>query len=323
MLTDCIDEYTATRVFGGIYRHGSDVLLSGGVNTNIHPGIREQLLDVFIPEVGERLDEYGLRWGEYALGPTSNKVGSPISLTGAVTDARSGRNAVGLTQTISFLIELRGLRLANQHFQRRVATGLIVIQSILEKARDDTKKVRLAVENSREDFINSDDEIIVTDSYPRKDKEYNFIDINTGEAVSPKIEFYTSSPTKANLTRARPEGYLIPRPWMEAARKLEVMGVEVEKLDQGFNGTVERMVVTSSELQPSLYEGQALNTVTTETSEKDVTLPPGSYWVSTRQKNAALAFIALEPENVDSFVAFNIVPVSEDEEYPIFRVPRE
>lgn len=42
--------------------------------------------------------------------------------------------------------------------------------------------------------------------------------------------------------------------------------------------------------------------------------------MSTRQKNAALAFIALEPENIDSYVTFNYIPLETGDEYPIFRV---
>jgi hypothetical protein len=55
-------------------------------------------------------------------------------------------------------------------------------------------------------------------------------------------------------------------------------------------------------------------TATTQTSEREVRLPEGSFLVSTRQKNAALAMVALEPENIDSYVSFNIVPVKESDE---------
>ncbi|KAL7623117.1 hypothetical protein AAE478_006796 [Parahypoxylon ruwenzoriense] len=39
-------------------------------------------------------------------------------------------------------------------------------------------------------------------------------------------------------------------------------------------------------------------------------------------RNKALVFVALEPENVDSYVRFNLVLVREDDEYPSFRIPR-
>ncbi|KAH7146939.1 hypothetical protein B0J13DRAFT_441829, partial [Dactylonectria estremocensis] len=68
------------------------------------------------------------------------------------------------------------------------------------------------------------------------------------------------------------------------------------------------------------YEGYIPVMLTTKTGERYVELPAGSFLVSTRQKNAGLAIVALEPESVDSWTASNIIPVTTGDEYPIFRV---
>lgn len=78
--------------------------------------------------------------------------------------------------------------------------------------------------------------------------------------------------------------------------------------------------MTAARLARSYYEGVVLSTVETEPVTREVRLPAGSYRVPTAQKNAALAFNALEPENIDSFVSFNIIPLEVGDEYPIFRV---
>ncbi|KAF5024813.1 hypothetical protein F66182_3052 [Fusarium sp. NRRL 66182] len=316
-------EFTAPTIYGGQYQHGSDALLSGGINPNIHSSIREQVLDIFIPAVGERLESYGLRWEPYVTGPSNSTAGSRISFTEAVTEARTGRNAVGLTQTISFLLEMRGIRIGNQHFQRRVATALIKIQTILELARDNSGQVKSVVEDARKEFINSDKEIIVTDSYVPENRTFTMVDRKNGSIVQVPIDFERTTPSVANLTRARPEAYIIPRAWSDVAERLEILGLEVEKLNHEFKGTVETLNIASSTIDPELYEGTYLNTVTTNSTSREVVLPVGSFYVSTRQQNAALAFIALEPENIDSYVTFNIIPVSEGMEYPVFRVPRK
>ncbi|KAJ4128189.1 hypothetical protein NW768_008475 [Fusarium equiseti] len=316
-------EFTAPTVYGGNYQHGSDALLSGGINPNIHPDIREQLLDFFIPAVGKKLESYGLRWEPYVTGASNRTEGSRIQFTEAVTEARTGRNAVGLTQTISFLLEMRGIRIADQHFQRRVATALIKIQTILELARDNADKVKSVVEDAREEFINSDEDIVITDSYVPENRTFTMIDQRNGSVVQVPIDFKRTTPSVANLTRARPEAYIIPRTWIDVAQRLEILGLEVEKLDYEFRQTLETMVIESSTVEPNLYEGTYLNTVTTNTTTREVVLPVGSFYVSTRQQNAALAFIALEPENIDSYVKFNIIPVETGMEYPIFRIPRE
>jgi len=306
-----VDEFTVPTIYGGNYQHGSDALLSGGINPNIHPDIRKQLLDFFIPAVGEKLESYGLRWEPYVTGASNRTEGSRIQFTEAVTEARTGRNAVGLTQTISFLLEMRGIGIADQHFQRRVATALIKIQTILELARDNADKVKSVVEDAREEFINSDEDIVITDSYVPENRTFTMIDQRNGSVVQVPIDFKRTTPSIANLTRARPEAYIIPRTWIDVAQRLEILGLKVEKLDYEFRQTLETMVIESSTVEPSLYEGTYLNTVTTNTTTREVVLPVGSYYVSTRQQNAALAFIALEPENIDSYVKF------------IFRIPRE
>ncbi|KAG9254758.1 uncharacterized protein F5Z01DRAFT_750091 [Emericellopsis atlantica] len=294
------------------------------INPNIHPDIVDQVLKKFIPAMGDALKEYGLRWEPYVTnGASDDDPDDAVVLEEAVTEARTGRNAIGLTQTISFLLEMRGIRLADQHFHRRVATALVKIHTILETARDDFDSVLSTVEDARQDFIESDEEIIVTDSYVRETRNFTLIDINNGSVVHPQIDFIRTTPSEANLTRARPEAYIIPRPWFDVANKLENLGLEVERLEHGFNGTVETLIIETSRVTPSQYEGTYLNTVTTTARERDVVLPPGSFRVSTRQKNAALAFIALEPENIDSYVTFNIIQVDQGEEYPVFRVPSE
>ncbi|KAI3580466.1 hypothetical protein IWW34DRAFT_619089 [Fusarium oxysporum f. sp. albedinis] len=288
-------EFTAPTIYGGHYQHGADSLLSGGINPNIHPKIREQLLDFFIPAVGEELESHGLRWEPYVTGPSNRTEGSRIRFTEAVTEARTGRNAVGLTQTISFLLEMRGIRIANQHFQRRVATALIKIQSILELTRDNAEKV----------------------------KTFTMVDTRNGSVVQVPIDFQRTTPSIANLTRSRPEAYVIPRTWSDVAKRLEILGLKVERMNYEFRRTLETLTIESSVVEPGLYEGTYLNTVITNSTSREVVLPVGSYYVSTRQQNAALAFIALEPENIDSYVKFNIIPVEAGMEYPVFRIPRE
>ncbi|KAF4972238.1 hypothetical protein FSARC_1135 [Fusarium sarcochroum] len=316
-------EFTAPSIYGGQYQHGFDALLSGGINPNIHLSIRKQLLDFFIPAVGKRLESYGLRWEPYVTGSSNRTANSQIRFTEAVTEARTGRNAVGLTQTISFLLEMRGIRLANQHFQRRVATALIKIQTIFELARDNAGKVKSVVEKSREDFINSDEDIVITDYFVPESRTFTMIDTKNGSLVQIPIDFQRTTPSVANLTRARPEAYIIPRTWSDVAERLEILGLEVKRLNYEFKETLDTLTIASSTVDPEMYEGHYLNTVTTNSSRREVVLPVGSFYVSARQQNAALAFITLEPENIDSYVTFNIIPVSEGMEYPVFRVPRK
>ncbi|KAL9944982.1 hypothetical protein D7B24_001399 [Verticillium nonalfalfae] len=312
-------EYGATTQYGRYY-HGSDGLFSAAKNLNINKNIRSLSEEVFAKNIGNDMEDAGLRWEPYVTGPSSRDLDFEISFTEAGTDAKIGRNAMGLTQSVTFLIEMRGIFLADQEFQRRTAAGLTMAGSIIQTAADNANKVYETVEGGRAAFISGTDDIILTDSTTTRNREFTMVDHTTGEIVQVPIEFVSNTPARANLTRSRPEAYLIPVAWADLAARLVDAGLEVETLTESWTGAVEALQIESSQFESGYYEGAVRATVTTSTSERELTLPAGSFRISTRQKNAALAFVALEPENIDSYVSFNVVPVERGDEYPIFRV---
>ncbi|KAJ4258732.1 hypothetical protein NW762_007818 [Fusarium torreyae] len=312
-------EYGAFGKFGN-YRHAADGLFSAAKNLNINKNIRELSEKLFAKNIGEAMEEEGLRWEPYITGSTSSDPDYVPKFDEAGSDAKIGRNAMGLTQSITFLIEMRGIGLADQEFQRRTAAGLTMASAIIDTAAKNAQKVLKTVEGGIKDFIKSKEPIVVTDSTKYRTRPFQMIDAKNGSVVKVPVQFASTTPTTANLTRSRPEAYLIPVAWPDIVERLKVSGLEIETLSKPWSGTVEALNVTSSELSSSYYEGAVLSTITTEAKKKQLTLPAGSFLVSTKQKNAGIAFNALEPENIDSYASFNIIPVEEGDEYPIFRV---
>lgn len=312
-------EYGGSPVYGGVYRHGTDALIAGAKNLNIHPDIREITESTFSDGMSDALRANDLRVEPYVTGSTCDEEGCPIVFTEASAAPTTGRNAMGLSQAVVILCELRGIRLADQHFQRRTASSLIMLESMLQIAHDNADSVRSTIESAVEDFISNDAEIVLTDSQPSENRTFTMVDIRNGSLVQAPIEFLSSTPALANFTRSKPESYLIPRDWKTVVDRLSAMGVEFEELDHEFRGTVQAYNITSSSLAGEYYEGTVLNTVTTDFYETEVALPAGSWRLNARQKNAALAFVTLEPESEVSFVSFGIIPVAANWEYPIFR----
>lgn len=266
------------------------------------------------------MEDAGLRWEPYVTGSSSTNLDYLPTWSEAGTDGKIGRNAMGLTQTVTFLIEMRGIFLADQEFQRRTASGLVMTSAILQTAADNAADVFATVEGGREAFAASSDDIVITDSPTTEQRLFTMVDRTNGSVVQVPVTFRSTTPAVANLTRARPEAYLIPVAWADLAERLRVAGLEVETLAEPFAGDVEALTITSTRFDTGYYEGVVRVTATTETKTRELSLPAGSFRVSTRQKNAALAFIALEPENIDSYVSFNIVPVARNDEYPVFRI---
>ncbi|KAF5609935.1 carboxypeptidase 2 [Fusarium subglutinans] len=315
-------EYGSSSRYGN-YVQASDGLFSAAKNLNINKNIREISEKLFAKNIGDAMVKAGLRWEPYVTGRTSTDPNYVPKFDEAGSDAKIGRNAMGLTQSITFLIEMRGIGLADQEFQRRTAAGLTMASSIIETASNNAQKVFKTVEGGIKDFIKSKEPIVITDSTKYSTRMFQMIDYTNGSIVKVPVQFASTTPTTANLTRSRPESYLIPVAWADIAKRLEVSGLEVETLSKPWSGTVEALNITSSELSSSYYEGAVLATVTTETKKRQLTLPAGSFLVSTRQKNAGLALNALEPENIDSYASFNIIPLEVGDEYPIFRVVKD
>ncbi|KAK3705977.1 hypothetical protein LTR37_012971 [Vermiconidia calcicola] len=329
MLFNSFDAHIAADMheFGATYLYGpnenlvqaSDALFAAAKNLNIHEDIRNMSEGLFATQIGDELEGAGFRWEPYATeGETDDE--SVLLFEEADGDARIGRNAMGLTQAISFLFEVRGIALADQEFQRRTACALTMVQSLLQTVADNADEVLSTITTAREDFISSVEDIVVTDIAHNQNRTWSMIDIRNATLIQQPIEFASTTPKTANLTRARPEAYLIPRAWIDVAQRLEILGLEVQRLEYGYSGNVEALNITSSVLDDEYYEGVVLATVTTRSVQRHIQLPPGSFWVSTSQNNAALAFNVLEPENIDSYVTFGIVPLYEGDEYPIFRV---
>lgn len=288
-------EYGASTRYGGLYVPGADALYSAAKNLNINQDIRALSEDLFAPAIGADLVAKGLRWEPYVTGASSMNANSTITYYEAGSDAKIGRNGMGLTQSVTFLFEMRGIGIADQEFYRRTVAGLSMLESTVQVAVDNAEQVLSTIEGGIESFISSDEPIIITDGSEMSMRNWTFVEYESGDVVQVPVEFYSTTPTTANLTRSRPEAYIIPRAWEDLAARLEVSGLEVERITSTYRGRVEALTIETAAFEDSYYEGAILATVTTNSTEIDVELPASSFRVSTRQKNAALAFVALEP----------------------------
>jgi hypothetical protein len=299
-------EYTASgRVAGHV--KAQDVQFSAVKNPNIRSEIRQLGEGIFTATVFAAVREAGFRTGPYFTAS-----GSPIpTLTEPGSISQAGHNSWGLGQRLTFLFETRGIRLGDQHFKRRTAAGLLAASTLLQVAVDKHDLVYDTIEDARASFITSDDEIVVVDKSRVIDTTMQVINASNGTLIDIPVKYNNNTPSDVVISRRRPEAYIFSAAWNDIAERLRVLGVEVDALQSDFYDTVETLVVTNVTLASSRHEGIVQATVR---------IPAGGYRVSTRQKNAAFAFVTLEPENIASFVTYNKIPLNSGEEYPVFRV---
>lgn len=116
-----------------------DALIAPGKNLNTHEDIRNISETLFASGIAKRLEAAGFRWESYFTAAWGNLPG--ITFAEAGSDAKAGRNNYGLTQSIAILNEVRGIRLADQHFQRRVSTALTMVSATLDIALENIDEV--------------------------------------------------------------------------------------------------------------------------------------------------------------------------------------
>ncbi|TDZ36540.1 Carboxypeptidase 2 [Colletotrichum spinosum] len=259
----------------------------------------------------------GLRTSAYFT--ASGGSDTPV-LTEPSSVSRAGHNSAGLLQTVSFLTETRGIRLADQHFRRRVVAGLIAAEALVQTAVDHADAVLATIESARREFAEGEGDVVVVDRARVTNATWEFVDAREGRVVSVPVQFRNSTPAQVELARKKPEAYVFPRAWEDVARKLQNLGVEVTVLDEDYVGLAEVLTAEGVELAAEKYEGVVEATITTSSAVKSVRVPRGGFRVSTRQKNAAFAFVTLEPENNASFARYNVIDLEVGDEYPVYRV---
>ncbi|KAF7555073.1 hypothetical protein G7Z17_g2427 [Cylindrodendrum hubeiense] len=309
-------EFTAGIRFGGQYIKSHDVQFSAVKNPNIRSEIRQLGEDLFTSSVFSAVRAAGFRTGPYFTGSGS----TTITLTEPGSISQAGHNSWGLGQRLTFLSETRGIRLGDQHFKRRVAAGLLTAETLIQVAVDNKNYVYKTIESARKTFIAADNDIIVVDKARVVDTTMEFIDITNGTLVDVAVKYNNNTPPNTIISRRRPEAYIFSGAWGNIAEHLRVLGVQVDVLKKDFSGTVDTLIVSNVTLATSRHEGIVQATVRTEPSTREVLIPAGGFRVSTRQQNAAFAFVSLEPENIASLATYNKIPLNAGDEYPIFRV---
>jgi hypothetical protein len=127
----------------------------------------------------------------------------------------------------------------------------------------------------------------------------------TGEPVDERIPVVRMD-TPSAVAR-RPAHYYIPAAWYPIAQRLELQGIEVERLERATRAEVEQYRLPQGVLdtEHSPFEGRALYLSGAPLVEKRaIDLPAGSFRVDTAQPLGTLAVLLLEPQAPDSYYAW-------------------
>ncbi|WP_312111888.1 M14 family metallopeptidase [Brevibacillus reuszeri] len=301
-----------------------DVLISSAKNLNIPESLRKMSDNLLLSDVQKVLDQEAL--SHHAYFTLAKGKDGKITATEGSTETRIGRNALGLKNTLTFLVETRGIGIGRADFERRVYSQAVTHSSFIQSAAAHASQIKAAVANARQEITdkgkkaNDNDKIVVVSENKRvPNQSLVVVDLAAAKKVSAPIDWVSSTDAFPVLERERPTAYLMPPAYHEIALKLEQLGVTVSKLSRDTTVQVEGYKVIENKVNTVYENGHFTNQVTTNVSEKTKTFPAGSYVFQMDQPNANFIALALEPESVDSYVSFNFIAVEKGDEVPVYR----
>ncbi|MEJ8543858.1 M14 family metallopeptidase [Brevibacillus borstelensis] len=305
-----------------------DVLISSAKNLNIPKELRSMSDQLLLPEVEKALDEAQLTHHPYYTLSLNQK--GQITATEGSTETRIGRNALGLKNSLSFLVETRGIGIGRADFARRVYAQAKTHSAFILATARHRDTIKQTVANSHSQLIargkkaDDDDRIVVTSENKRMTGHtLDVIDLAEARRVSIPIAWVSATDAFPTLERKRPTAYLMPSAYHHIADRLKLLGVKIATLSEPATLRVESYLVTDNKVQTRLENGRFPNHVETSVTEENVFFPAGSYVFAMDQSLANFIALTLEPESVDSFVTNGYLPVQKGDRIPVYRYMSE
>ncbi|MEO7055999.1 MAG: M14 family zinc carboxypeptidase [Caldimonas sp.] len=295
-----------TTKFGAVQRF--DALLQYATTANLPPFVTRAAEEWFRLPLIASLRGAGLIADWYAttsLDPNDRR----LSMGGV--GPQIGRNATGLRNAVSLLVETRGGGLGRGDLKRRVQAQVVAVNSVLSNAAlraADLVKLRQFVD--RDVAAKACHGDVVLEAVPTS-SEYalSVIDAATGAIRRINVAWDSALALRPLKTRPRPCGYWLAASETDAVRRLRLLGVEVSQLDEGaeLRGETYREIARQPVGTDAAGHAGATTRVIVQTMPALLDIAAGGYYVSLAQPLANLALAALEPEDPASFAANRVI----------------
>ena len=236
-----------------------------------------------------------------------------VSMGGTQPD--TGRNINGLKNSISLLIETRGVGLGRLHIQRRVHTHVSAISSVLASTAQRASELgQLQPYIEKELSAQACKEEAVVEAGPTLTQyELLMLDPVTGADKAIKVEWNSALTLRKLKTRVRPCGYWLSASSKTAVERLRLHGVQVLRvlepssmLGDMYRETA-RPAGTRQDVRGSITDAGQIVKTEVALVRGVIDAPPGSYYVPLSQPLANLVMAALEPDTQNSYFANQLI----------------
>jgi hypothetical protein len=275
--------------------------------------------DLFETNAEKALDEKGYSHNFYFT-PGVRPEGVVLAKGG--NNPRSSSTNYALSNSISILVEIRGIGLGRTSFARRTYCGFLVAKSFLETASNNSSAVKKTVKKAIKETIKMKNDLAVTADETLVNYPVKFIDSVSNELVTLDMKVNDALLPIATLTRNRPFAYILTPECTREVDMLKILGVAVDKMDKPMTLSVQAYTISSYNEDKVKWEGIFPVVVQSAVSSAMKTFPTGSFVVKLNQKNANYAVILLEPESENGFVNSAVTKTAKGRELPFYRVEK-
>jgi hypothetical protein len=294
--------------FGGVQRF--DALLQYATVANLPPFVTRAAEEWFRQPLVASLKGAGLSSDWYAtttVDPTDRRlamggVGPQIS-----------RNANGLRNAVSLLVETRGGGLGRTDLKRRVQAQVVATTSVLTSAANhaaDLVKLRQFVDRETASLA-CKGEVVLDAALTPGEYAYSMIDRDSGEIRRLTVAWESALQLRPLKSRPRPCGYWLAAAESDAVQRLRLLGIEVQQLAEiaEVRGETYRETGRETLTAPAgvAANAGAATRLRVQTTPSLLDLAAGGYYVSLEQPLANLAVAVLEPEAPSSFAANGVI----------------
>ena len=236
-----------------------------------------------------------------------------LSMGGTQPD--TSRNVNGLKNTVSLLIETRGVGIGRMHIQRRVHSQVTAITSALRSTAERAKNLEQVQSFVARDVsaLACHGQVVVEAAATPTERDLDFLDPDTGADRSIHVQWNSSLALRSTKSRARPCGYWLAASSTAAVERLKLLGLQVMRVAEPGSMLAETYRETARETGErqdvigTIAGGTGIVRVQVSQVRSAVDAPPGSFYVPLNQPRANLAVAALEPDTQNSYFANRVI----------------
>jgi hypothetical protein len=295
----------------GVYQR-ADALVQYAMVANLPEFVTKASEEWFRQPILQSLKAQGLTT-EWLYTTSADVADKKLSMGGVEPDI--GRNVNGLRNSISLIIETRGIGLGHAHLQRRVHAHVTAVTAVLKSTAahaDDLQKLRHYVEAEVASNACKGETIVQAAA---TSSEYNLLALDplTGADRAVNVTWDSALELTPLKKRPRPCGYWIGADQSEAALRLRNLGVRVQRLDEAgaLRGEAysesSRELAVRNDVRASVADAGGILDMKVSLVPALIDVPAGSYYVGLDQPLANLVIAAMEPDSPSSYVANRLV----------------